>query len=261
MGLAAISYDSVAVLKSFSERKHIKFPLLSDPDSKIIKSFGILNETVDKNSPFYGIPNPGTYVLDSKGTVVAKYFEDDYKERDTASAILVRQFGLPAAAAHSTTQTKQLSISTSASSATVATGQHVALVMDIELNPGMHIYAPGVKGYIAVDWQMPDSAAAKIFPVTYPPARMLHLDAIGETVPVYLNHVRFVRDIAIGSDAKLKSLVDRKREFTVQGTLRYQACDEAKCYIPASAPVQWTFRYQELDRQRVAPELRRKGLN
>lgn len=261
MGLAAISYDSVGVLKSFSERKHITFPLLSDPDSKIIRSFGILNATVVKSSPFYGIPNPGTYVLDSKGKVVAKYFEDDYKERDTASAILVRQFGLPTTAAHSTTETKQLSISTSASSATVATGYHVALVMDIDLKPGMHIYAPGVKGYIAVDWQMSDSGAARVFPVSYPQGKMLHLDAIGETVPVYFKHVRFVRDIAIGSDAKVKALVDQKGEFTVQGTLRYQACDETKCYIPASAPVQWTFRYQELDRQRVAPELRRKGLN
>src|SRR5437763_10684353 len=119
MGLAAISYDSVAVLKSFSERKGITFPLLSDPDSKIIRSFGILNETVDKTNPFFGIPNPGTYVLDAKGVVIAKYFEDDYKERDTASSILVRQFGLHAGAAHATTQAKQLSLSSSASTATV----------------------------------------------------------------------------------------------------------------------------------------------
>ena len=45
-----MSYDSVAVLKNFSHRKHITYPLLSDPDSKTIRSFGILNETVPRDS-------------------------------------------------------------------------------------------------------------------------------------------------------------------------------------------------------------------
>ena len=35
LGVAAISYDSVAVLKNFAERRGIAFTLLSDPDSKI----------------------------------------------------------------------------------------------------------------------------------------------------------------------------------------------------------------------------------
>ena len=36
LGLAAISYDSPEVLKNFAGRMHISFPLLSDPESKII---------------------------------------------------------------------------------------------------------------------------------------------------------------------------------------------------------------------------------
>ena len=74
LGLAAISYDSVEVLKNFADRKHITFPLLSDPESRIIRAFGILNETVKPGTPQFGIPNPGTYVVNAKGTVVAKYF-------------------------------------------------------------------------------------------------------------------------------------------------------------------------------------------
>ena len=50
LGLAAISYDSVAALKNFADRKHITYPLLSDSDSKIIRAFGILNETVPADS-------------------------------------------------------------------------------------------------------------------------------------------------------------------------------------------------------------------
>jgi peroxiredoxin len=38
LGLAAISYDSPAILKNFADRRKIAFPLLSDPDSLSIRS-------------------------------------------------------------------------------------------------------------------------------------------------------------------------------------------------------------------------------
>ena len=43
IGLAAISYDSQAILKDFAERQHITFPLLADPQSEIIRKYGVLN--------------------------------------------------------------------------------------------------------------------------------------------------------------------------------------------------------------------------
>ncbi len=39
LGIAAVSYDSVAILADFAKRKRITFPLLSDPQSRIIQSF------------------------------------------------------------------------------------------------------------------------------------------------------------------------------------------------------------------------------
>ena len=62
----------------------LKHPLLSDIDSKVIKQFGILNEQVTKNDALLsGIPYPGVYVTDEAGTVVAKFFHDSYKKRDS----------------------------------------------------------------------------------------------------------------------------------------------------------------------------------
>ena len=66
--------------------------MLSDPESKIIRAYGIFNESSPRGQ-FYGIPYPGTYIVDTKGVVVEKYFEDDYSQRYTAMAILTRQFG------------------------------------------------------------------------------------------------------------------------------------------------------------------------
>jgi hypothetical protein len=250
LGLVAVSYDSVDVLKSFAARKQITFPMLSDPGSKIIRSYGILNETVEKSNPFFGVPYPGTYVLDTKGVVVAKYFEEDYKERETAASILVRQFGLAPAGPHMTQQAKQLSLTTFASTQTIATGEHVALVIDIELKPKMHVYAPGVENYIAIDWLMEPTDAAKAEAVMWPKAEVLRLDAIKETVPVYKDSIHLVRDIIFAPDAKLKAALNEKGEVTVKGMLRYQACDDRMCYVPATVPVQWTFGYQPLDRER-----------
>ena len=92
---------------------------------------------------------------------------------------------------------KQLTAVTSASNSAVRTGQRIALVVDVELKPKMHVYAPGVENYIPIDWKLADSDAAKVYPVQYPASEKLHLAAIGETVPVYQWHVRFTRAITI----------------------------------------------------------------
>lgn len=251
LGVAAISYDSVAVLHNFAERRGIHFPLLSDSGSKLIRELGILNDTVPKDNPFFGAPFPGTFVLDAQGTITAKYFEDDFRERYTSAAILSRQFGVKQAAARSELEGKQLKFIATASNAKVAAGQRISLALDIDLNPGMHVYAPGVENYISIDWQMPPSNIFAAGDVSYPPSEKLHLAAIDETVPVYRDRFRLTRDVTIGDEAKVKVALNGSKDLTVQGLLRYQACDDRVCYIPQQLPVTWTFQYVELDKQRV----------
>jgi len=129
--VVAISYDSVAVLKNFADRRSITFPLLSDPESKIIRDFDILNEQAQPGTPQYGIPYPGTYLLDRAGRVTEKYFEDDYTQRYTSADILVRHFGASAGAAHTTAEGKHLRLSASASNEHVRSGQRISLVLDV----------------------------------------------------------------------------------------------------------------------------------
>ena len=130
LGLAAISYDSVAVLKNFTDRLHITFPLLSDPESKIIRAFDILNETVAPGTAFYGIPNPGTYVIDPQGRVVSKHFEDDYRERVSATDILIQDFGKSADAAREVVETKHLRLTTTASTPVATPGHRIVLSLE-----------------------------------------------------------------------------------------------------------------------------------
>ena len=259
LGLAAISYDSVEILKNFAGRRHITFPLLSDPDSKIIRAFGILNETVKPGTPQFGIPNPGTYVVNTKGMVVAKYFEDDIRERVSASDILVRQFGAVADAASGTAETDHLRLTTAASVAVARPGHRIALSLEIDLKPNMHVYAPGVEGYIPIDWKLEEGPASKALPFQYPASRMLHLKAIGETAPVYRGRVRITREITFGPENVVRPLVTAAGELILKGSLRYQACDDRKCYLPETVPLEWRFHFEGLDRERAPVNMQRKA--
>ncbi len=258
LGIAAISYDSAAMLKSFAERKGIDYPLLSDPDSKIIRAFGILNDNVPKDLPQFGIPFPGLYLLNRRGVVTAKYFEDDHRERYTAASVLVHEFNQDGTA-KTTVETPHLKLSYSASDTTLSAGGTAALILDIEFKPGMHVYAPGVSSdYIPIDWKEPESKGWIAGPVVYPASKKLRLEAIHETVPVFEGHFRLVRDLTVGQPAETGPLLDANGELAVEGAFKYQACDARECYPPKSIPLKWGFRIEKLDSQRGPAELQRK---
>ncbi len=249
LGVAAISYDSAATLRNFAERRGITYPLLSDPQSQLIRAFGILNEQVPAG-PFAGIPYPGTYIVDPSGRVLSKYFEDDYTQRYMTSDILVRQFGAAAGASHTTVETKHLTVSSAASAEHVRVGQRIALTLDLALKTKMHVYAPGVEGYIPIKWSMTPNPAVTEHPADYPKPKQLHLPAIDETVPVYDSDFRLIRDITIGKA--------KPGPLTIEGTLKYQACDDRVCYIPQTIPLKWAVEVENLDRERAPVELQRK---
>ena len=156
-----------------------------------------------------------------------------------------------------TVEAKHLRLSSSASTNVVHPNQRVALFLDIDLMPKMHVYAPGVQGYIAIEWKMTETAA-KFYPVRYPAPENLRLEVIKETVPVYRGHVRLGEDVVIGPEAQVKPKLNEHGEMVLEGSLRYQACDDRECYIPETVPLKWTFKFEPLDRERVPAEIQHK---
>jgi hypothetical protein len=258
LGVAAISYDSVAVLKNFADRQHITFPLLSDSGSQTIRTFGILNETVKPDTAFYGIPYPGTFIVNPQGKVKSKYFEDDFRERVSASDILIQESGKQADGARRVSETKHLRLATTASTQFARPGQRIVLSLDVTLNSRMHVYAPGVQGYIPIDWKLEEGTTVKPQAFVYPASQMMHLKAIGETVPVYKDRIRINREITFGPEDALKPLVNSAGDLILRGSFRYQACDDRECYLPQTVPLEWHFRFAALERERVHEELQRK---
>ena len=255
--MAAVSYDSVAALQHFAKRKGITYPLLSDPDSKIIRAFGVLNDNFPRDHVWYGVPFPGTFVVDENGIIRAKYFEEDHRERYTASNILVRYFG-NGTSARTEVETKHLKLTSSASESAVRPGNRIALALDVEPKPGMHVYGPGVEGgYIPVEWKIASSSGWLAHTEAWPPSTKLHLAAIRETAPVHRDRFRVTRDLTIGQNQEIRPLLTSSQELVVTGSFRYQACDDKECYPPQTIPLQWVFRVQPHDTERAPAELRR----
>jgi hypothetical protein len=257
LGLAAISYDSEAILKNFAERRGIHYPLLSDSDSKVIRAFGILNDSVPQSSPFYGIPHPVTFVTDASGKVSSKYFEEDFRERPTLAGLLAKDYGMEVSAARATPKAKHIQIKTSASTAKVAMGQRILLTVDIEMEKDIHVYAPGTEGYHPVEWNIVETPAAKPHEVTFPTPKILFLPAIQEKVPVYEGKLHLQRDITLGPDKALRAIAGAGTTVPVEGTLRYQACSDRLCYPPETVSLKWMLELTKLDTER-APEALRK---
>ncbi len=90
--LIAISVDPPDVSKNFAEKiasdgkGRVNFPILSDPDHKIIDAYG-LRDPAYEGQKVYGIPHPAVYVIDKQGKVVWAKIESDYKQRPTNEEI------------------------------------------------------------------------------------------------------------------------------------------------------------------------------
>src|SRR5205085_9980878 len=96
LNVAAITYDNEAVLKEFAELHHIQYSLMSDPQSEIIRRFGILDTDESPNNlPEFakkGIALPGYFLVDRSGLVKEKYFGETYYDRFTPNNVISKLF-------------------------------------------------------------------------------------------------------------------------------------------------------------------------
>lgn len=257
--VAALSYDSAALLADFASRRGISYPLLADSGSRVIRAFNLLNENFPKDHPWFGVPFPGTFIIDGKGVVTAKYFESDHRDRYTAANIFAKTFRSGTGDSFGAAETPHLTVRYSASNQIVKAGSRLELTVELNLKPKFHVYAPGVQpSYKPIAWTMDDSTAWRAHPIAFPASRILRLEAIDESVPVYEGSLRLSRDLSIGQGAEVRPALAAGNELVIKGALKYQACDDRECYPPVSVPLEWKFRYESHDNARAPAHLQRK---
>jgi hypothetical protein len=249
--LAAISYDSPAILKDFASRHKIDFPLLADPNSEIIRSFQVLN--AEAKGMTKGMAHPGYFVIDTNGIIREKYFEAKYTDRFTANNVIGKLFPELNEEVSQNVDAPHLHLTLSQSDQTAVPGSRVTLTAEIELPPNVHVYSPGVQGYKPTQLLLHSSRGFEEAPANYPAAKTLYLEAIKEQVPVFEGKFKITQDVTV-SVSKLgdgaRALFAAGKTLSIEGELRYQACDHAVCYPPTSVPVKWELKILPLDLKR-----------
>lgn len=255
LGLAAISYDPPEILKAFANKHGITYPLLSDAGSATIKRYNLLNAGATGKTA--GIPHPGTFVLDARGAVLSRSFEENYQNRQTVGSILAQLPGAaagPGEAGHPT-DTAHLRLTTSASDQTVAVGHRVTLLVDVAPKPKVHVYAPGQEGYIAIALTLDADPAFTAGQARYPAGEKLFMKVLNETQLVYSRPFRIAQDVTLALTPEMRQRALRPgsgqaaadgASLRITGSLRYQACDDKICYLPLSVPVAWTVQLAPL---------------
>ena len=127
--------------------------------------------------------------------------------------------------------TKHLTITTSTSASTVAPGERLSLYVDVSPKPKMHVYAPDQTDYIPIELKVEPASSFKAEAIQYPAAEQFFFAPLEETQRVYSKPFRIRLPIALAQNVATP--------LTIKGTVRYQACDDAICYLPQTVGVTW----------------------
>ena len=88
INVAAITYDSVELLKTVQEDQDAQFPLLHDEDVTHVNAFGIRNLDYEPGHRVYGIPYPGIFLISPDGIIKHKLAEARYQDRPDFTDVL-----------------------------------------------------------------------------------------------------------------------------------------------------------------------------
>ncbi len=245
LGVVAISYDSVDILKSFVDRMGgFHYSTLADPDSEIIEAFGIRNPNPEPGSRVDGMAFPGTYIVDADGIVQEKWFENSHRIRPTAETILMKTFGADGGR-RTEAQLPQFKLTAYASQDEIRPGNTIVLVAQVELPELMHLYAPG-SDYVAADLRIVETDHVLMGALDLPEHEILYLEPIDERVPVYYGNAQLQREITL-APAYTEATV------AIEAILTYQTCDDEICFPPDDFEFTMNLDVVQNDRQR-APE-------
>jgi peroxiredoxin Q/BCP len=86
--LVGLSYDDPAVLAKFAAERKVAWPLLSDPQSKVIDGWQLRDPAYPPGNCAHGVPLPAVYVIDKRGVIRARLMEANYRQRPQPEAVL-----------------------------------------------------------------------------------------------------------------------------------------------------------------------------
>jgi hypothetical protein len=247
LGIASVTYDAPATIKKFADERKIEFPILSDADHSIVERYGILNRQYAPGHQNYGIPHPGTFILNREGRVLARYFEEEYQYRNTAASIAMKvgqpvsRMGTPRRHA-----TPHIDITAFLTDEAVAPGHRFSIVLDIAPKPGMRVIVPGQHRYRVVAFNLESTDHLRTYPMSYPQSSEF-LAPRNERLPAYAQPLRLIQDVAVVVNNEMRQLAQKPGSTVMlKGMLEYQACTQETCDPPQQVPLSWTVKLKPL---------------
>jgi hypothetical protein len=256
MKLAAISYDSEAILKSFADRRKIDFPLLADPKSETIRAYQVLNS--EASGQFLNMARPGYFFIDTRGLIREKFFEAKYRERLSGNNVIAKLFPELGEEVTNAVEAPHIQLAVTQSDRIAFPGNRVTLTAEVRLPPDVHVYAPGTKGYKPISLTLEPLRGTQVKSAVYPQSRILFLPAIEERVPVFEETFRIRQELQVSTAAEFSNSLGDGKTIDIAGRLEYQACDSKICFLPSSVPVHWQLQILPLDRQRAPDAIQHK---
>jgi thiol:disulfide interchange protein DsbD len=119
----------------------------------------------------------------------------------------------------------------------VAAGSSTEVVLRVTLPKGLHVNAnkPRDPYLVPIVLTVDPAAGVTVTEIVYPTPIDLEQQGAPEPLAVYEREFRIVAVLSVSEDVA-------PGEIVVPARLRYQACDERMCYIPATATTSWTLR-------------------
>ena len=242
--LYALSYDEPDALADYAAAHDTTFTLLSDPDSEVIRSFGILNTLIPPDDhPWYGLPFPGSYVVDADGIIVAKFFEHNFAARSGPEQLLAAALGLEfeVPAPGDGQDAGRVSAEVRIDGDRLPMGVTRQIVATFRVPDGQHLYSePVPDGLVAAAIELDDDDGILSYEPVTPPTEPLTLSGSGQTLQVYQGDV--VLRLPVAQNARHMQKDDQGRFVTISGRVRWQACDDVECFLPESMP--FSFRVE-----------------
>jgi len=239
--LYTISYDDQSAIADFVKAQKMPYPILSDLDSKVIREYGILNTEIEPGDvPVYGVPFPGTYIVDEQGVVTDKFFYDTYKRRDGPESMIDSALG--EILLHGDEPSESFSDDDIRVTATVhgaggvlKQGAMRKLVVRFELADGLHLYPePVPDGMIATTVEVSGPQGLVVEDPILPPTETLHLKGLDLELQVWSGVVDVVFPIYSNADLLSEMRPLDRDETTIEVSIRYQACNDDVCLLPQS---------------------------
>ncbi len=205
----------------------------------MIREYGILNDRLSEDDAFlFGIPYPGVYVTDEDGVVVAKFFHDTYKKRDSPETLIDAALGkivLSEDAPQVTGGDPEVRVTAAVhgGKGDIRQGIIRKLVVRFELSEGLHLYGrPVPEGMIPTTVEAEGPPGLIFEQAQYPPTTPLHLESMGLELPVWSGSFDVVIPFyPVGELASETRPLDTDKS-SLEITVRYQACDDDQCLLP-----------------------------